>query len=330
MLLNDEHFRNFVRISKSFSFSNATPHILKVENTVIRPYIGDTLYSMLDTAYDGGDGYDTMSAEELDLLAHAQPVIANLAMWLLTPLLNVQINDSGIQASHTDTLKPAFDWQVKKYEKAIMNTGFDALEALILFLEEMQAIYPDWESSLASNKSRDLFINGATEFDKYISINSSRRLFTLFKPSLSRIERDLIKGILGAALYNEIKSEILTDSLSANNQLLLEDLQLIQGHSGYAQALMDLSVIVDEQGIHLLENDFSNNVDRLGPAESAKVNSLINLHQGYSRTAQDRLVAFLQENAGTYPLFEESEYYIDPESEDEDFVDDPESGILDF
>ncbi|GEM_PF-3729416 len=318
LLINETDFKENVKVAAALKFKPFETSIRKIQRKMLLPIFGQGLFDELVTAYEG-----TPSDVQKEVLQMIHPILANLALWLSAAGNNILWTDSGAQAKHSGDMKPAFQWQVKDAKKQYMDTGFDAIDELILFLEENKATYPTW---ITHTETRSRLINTALEFSQYVTIK--RRLFEDLKPIISRVERDTITELLGATLYIQIKAQLLTDAgLNAANQNLLTDLQVVTAHLSYAQAVKELPVIIDETGVNLYNNAFSGNYEGTEPADSGRVHAIVSQHEQFAHIASTRLIKFLNANASTYADFTKSDHYIDPE---EDEFDESESSIIDL
>lgn len=315
MLINEDDFLKIINVSGSFDFDKITTQIRSIERELKKTYLGAAIYDELDDAY---------AAEPTDnqqnLLDLIHPVIGHLAMWKAADLLNIDITDKGFQASHSSDKKPAFDWQVRNAKAALRRTGYAALEELLTYLEENQDTYPNWELSLASDNNRDLIINSAKEFNEVITCD--RNLFVMLRPFQKHVLRSVIKPLLGADLYAYLMENIRTDAFDPDILVLMEDLKIITAHYTYADALSELPILVDEEGVHFLNSAFSGNFTGKEPAASSIISNSISNHQRKAQSAVETLICFLNENVADYPLFETSSNYEDPAAEEEETDDD--------
>jgi hypothetical protein len=321
MLINNEDFQKSVKVSGAFEFSQVETEINSVQRNVIKFHLGATLHDELETAYAA-----VPTEDQTKLLNLIHPVLSRLSLWMATDILNVHITDNGFQSSHSGDMKPAFEWQVRNAKNTLRKTGFSALEELLAFLEENQDTYPDWESSEASNNSRDLIINSAKAFSDFVTVD--RNVFALICPLQKRIMRVTIKELLGTDLYDDIMTDIKTGAPNPDNLVLMEDLSVIAAHASYAEALEDLPVIVDGEGVHFFNSAFSGNFSGKEPGDKSYIHQLVSKNKGIAKSAYENLVCFLNENTDTYPLFLTSGNYTAPVAEDdEEEEEDDDSGI---
>lgn len=321
MLINSSDFHKSINVSGSFDFDKLITSIKSIERSLLIPYLGQDLYDDLNTAYQAQP-----SASQQTLLDLIHPILAYLSVWKSADILNVDITAKGFQANHSSDKKPAFEWQVRNAKSNLRKLGYAALEELLIFLEENEDKYPAWESSQASDNNRDLIIKTAKEFSESIRID--RSMFQLLRPYQLRIQRNLIRSLLGKELYMDIMESIRLDAPTPEHAAILPDMKNIVAHSVYADALVDLPVIVDEEGIHFFSNAFSGNFSGKETADKSYLNTMISKHERISSRYADELTAFLNENILDYPLFVNSTSYENPDDDIDDDIDETALGII--
>lgn len=323
MLIDETDFKKQLPVSMSLSFENVKPDLRRVELRHIKKVLGKPLYDSLSSSYADGGG--SPSAQEIAILDYIQPAIANLGFMLYLDKGNVLVDDNGISSIHHEDKKPAFEWQVENLRKSTRKAGFDAIDDLISFLEENANSYATWESSV----SRELFINSAIQFQEYVDIKESRGMLLTMLPIMRRIEKREIQGVLCAELYSEIKTQITADSISLMNSKLMDDIRGATAHMTWSKALKELAVIIDDDGIHLLNSSFSGTIRALREAETNRLDAIgrehLDIANGYLKSLND----YLQNNADDYPLFKSSSCFVDKSTDEVDeFVNDAYSGIV--
>lgn len=310
MLINETHLKAQLPVAKAFTFDLLKPDLRRAEIRYIKPALGTTLYNALVTAYgtDGAD-YDSMSADDKALMDYIFPCLAQLGVSLYLPKGNVTITDNGVMATHSETMKPAFEWQVKQVIREYMFGGYDALEDMLLYLEENAATYTDWDSS----EARELMVQNADQYQEYVNIGNKRRIYNLLKPVIRRVQRN-VASVASEDLYDELVTQMKADTLTANNMKLIRDVRGYVAHQTYAEALDELGVIVDDEGVHLLNTAFASTVNARTPAETERLENIKLRHESIAKGYLKDLDDYLQTNADDYPLFKASDQYITDDS----------------
>ena len=311
MLLNETDFKAQLPVSVNISWGKISPDSRRAGLKYIKPILGKDLFSILEAAYES----DTLDADQEALMDYIKPAHAHLAAWLSVPKTNITHGNQGVQSSHSGDSKPAFEWQVEDYEESLLQNGFDALDELIEYLESVaDTDFPDWLDSEGCTLVRSNVINSAAVFTQYVpKLKGSRYLFVYLRSILSRVERVIIPAVTDKALYNEIKSQILTNTLSAANLELMPYVQEAVAHRAWAEAMTELNFSTDGEGVYLLNNTFAGTVKAKQFAELERVESIKHHHLQISEEQTKLLFDYLVENVDSYPLFEDGSTY-DPDT----------------
>lgn len=324
MLLNEIDLKAEVPISQGFAYDKMVPDIRRVGLNYIRPILGKDLYSVISTSYAA----ETMTDDEAALHEYIKPAVAHLAVAQFVPKGNLHLGNNGLQAQHSSDSKPAFEHQVLALQRSLTGNGFDALDELIIYLESVtNTDFPDWLTSEGCTLVRNNFINSALDYNDHVpKIKRSRYLFEQVKPVMTRLEKKLIKSVVGNELYDLLKAEIQADGLSAVNAELVTKIAPAVAHLSWAESLVELSLMVDQEGVHMLNNTFSGTNRAKQPADPQAVTQSMEHHRNLGNGALEDLRAFLVENLSDYPLYEASSAYM-PEQTGVTFMNDPESGV---
>lgn len=304
---NIEELTGFVPIMESFDFKLVLPDVERAEKKWIIPIIGKEQYQELQDYYDDG-GYDPEADDDTNaLLKIVRAPIAQLAFFLYAPKGNVNVGSSGIQQTHTENSKPAFQWATDQMLQSYFEGGMEGLDVLQDFLNEHIEDYDVWNTSDAFKAARELFINTSKEFDKHFSINSSRRTFMAMRHIMKRHNDITIKTLLGKELFDEIKEQVIDDDVSDENELLLEIIRPAIAHLTISDAVTELGLKIDEFGITVTNSNTSSSTQNLQarlPAPADMTNDLHRKEKTIGEQFLAELRAFLEENADDYPLYE--------------------------
>ena len=311
----------FVPVMKSFDFDLVQPDIERAEEKWIIPIMGQAMYDELYEAYNTS----TLTADETLLLKAARKPLAQLAFYLYAPKGNVNVGSSGIQQTHTENSKPAFQWASDQMLQSYFDGGYEGLDALQAFLDAHKDDFTTWATSDEYSESKELFVNTPKEFNKHFSINNSRRTFMAMRHILKRHNDLTIKDLLGADLWDEIKEQVIDEDVDAENETLLTYIRPALVHLTVMDALTELSVKFDEFGITIAVPSTSSTTQNLQARQPAATGMLNDLHRKEKLYAEKQLVdlrAYLEANVATYPLYVE----IDEDEDPTEFENDDESG----
>jgi len=159
-----------------------------------------------------------------ELLPYCQLALANFGYWLAIDKLNVNVGNAGITVASTASLVPASKERIDRLRESVKQSGYDALEEIIKFLEKNIDNYPEWKDSDAYSYNKQFFINNADEFYKTIHKQITRLQFLAIKEFIALAEIE-IKGVVCVDLFTELKTQILSGEISDPNKVLLENIQ---------------------------------------------------------------------------------------------------------
>ena len=220
-----EQFCAHVRVNVSGTdLENIEPDLNLVETQRLRPLLGPALYNDLQALSDAdleallAKGNPDVRSELLRLVQRAA---ANLAMVEYMPLLQVLISDSGVNLAGGKT---AFQWQIKDLKTGFTRKGYNALEEVLEYLDSHidAPALAAWGMSTAAVATHQYLLATARQFSEHYAIGDSRLTYLALLPTLRKVERFDLAPALGAALYAELKEQLIDRDLSADNAELLD------------------------------------------------------------------------------------------------------------
>lgn len=314
LITTTEEIKKYISVNMSTEIRTIKPYIKQAETKFIRPLLGDLLFARLQEYYNGSGSSSSSSGSAImdELLEKVQLPLIYYAYHLYAPIGAVMISDSGIHISVHDNKKTAFEWQVDKVEKSILNTAFDFSEYLLEWLETEIDEFEEWFESDAYTESHDLFINKAKDFNKEFEINNSRLLFVKLKPIIKSIENKFIVKTISSELAKEIKSQIVSGKVKDKNQLVLDLIKPALAHLTMARALTELSVDILPDAVS--EKIIGTNIT-MNAKNAVSPQKLYALKEELTNDGNAEIKAlqeFLDNNADDYLLYKDSSIYKDP------------------
>jgi len=186
-----------------------------------------------------------------ELLQLVQGAAANLAMVHYLPFVQVHIDSTGV-ALLVD--KTAFQWQINDLKGAFTALGYTALEDVLRYLEAHREA-PElaaWATSPAAARSRRHFLATATEFSLHYDIADSRLTYLALLATLRKVEAFHLEPVLGTSYYQALKGELLTGTLSADSQLVLDEyLRPALAHLVVAKAVPEVGLTFQGSSLQL-------------------------------------------------------------------------------
>lgn len=301
--------------TENFEFDAIKPYIQNAEIDFIIPAIGQSQYDDLNDAYTAATSESDLSSENQRLLQYIRRPLANYAFLLYIPFGNVNIGKSGFSVTENDTTKIASQWRIEDLKSACMRDSFMGMERLLLMMETYKSDYSLWTASTSYSVYKEGFINNATDFQLYVDIKESRMLFTKLRPMMMRVEPECILPITGQALYDEIKSQVVSGSITTANKKALALIKSAVANITISESLRMQTVSWTDNGLQLISTSSSLTQVNESPVDEQKIDLIKNEFRALGMRDLDKLKKFLYDNHADYPLYEADDtVYVAPSS----------------
>jgi hypothetical protein len=313
LFVDIDELARFVKVSTNMDIATLVPFIEEAEISFMNELIGEQ-YDLLQTDYEDNAG-DTgaMNVDLAALLPYVQRPLAYHAMFLATIQLGVKVGNIGITHERHDKGEPAPKWKVDKLEAHYLRNGDLYAEKLLEFLEENASPtkYSTWYASDKNTINDGLILRTAKIAVKHVDIEqAARRIFIRMKKRVRLIESTYIKQLICKEQYDEIVTQIKTDSLSVNNQALSEYLEPIIAKMALHQTLPSLRLHLSGDGITIFSSSDST-ISRQAASHTEVKGLMMDLRSGDFGYEKDIEIAkeYIDDNIDTYPLIKNSSCY---------------------
>lgn len=291
--------RQYIRVNINFMPNLLLPSELDAQD-IVSKIIGKAQYEDLLTAYTNS----TLSTEQTKLLPYVQRTMVALTFLIYADEGQLEISASGININVSQERKTAFQWQITELKKQQKKRGFTALENLLMFLQNSNVgTYPIWENSPERAEHLKFFINNSQTFSQNYQIRNDFSLFLFLRETLEDVEEKYILPIIGKQLFDEIKVQILTNTVSATNKELLKLINRACAWKTIGQAIPKLVGYVDEFGITDEYTSMILDANAKNPSTNEVLSLKLRTIEQESETYISKLNDYLIANAGQYPLF---------------------------
>jgi hypothetical protein len=304
-------FRAGLPVNVSSSVELLEAAIGSAERKHVLPVLGRAQYQELLAAYEAED----LSEVQAGLLKLVQVATANLAYAPYITIAQLQIDDQGIRIASDENNKTAFQWQIDDLREYLAETGYQALEDVLGFLDEHKDEFPLWAQSAAYTYNKQLLLNSATDFNTHYNIGGSRRTFLALLSIIGREEVFSIEPVLSAEFCAALRAEIQTGTVSDDTQAVLRLLHPALANFTVAEAIGELSVDLSGGGLVVRElavGGANNRTKRQAPDNLLAVKR--DQARANGRTYLQKLLALLNAKASetVYPEFFTSSAYVAP------------------
>jgi len=288
----------------NFEFDKLSPFIERAERELLIPFIGQAQYDELNDAYTAETDENDLYPALLKLLKYARQPVAHGGFLLYIPFGNLNIGKSGFSVTETSDTKIASQWRIEDMKSESRASYFSGIESMLTMMETDYTQYPEWVGCNEYCTYKEGFVNTAIAFQEYVDINQSRMLFTKVKPTMKRLEIDAIKSVIGEALFNEIKTQILNRNVSANNSRLMVFISRCICNFTIGESLRMRTVSWTDHGLQLISTSSSLTQVNEASMDLPRLEVIRSEFISIGKKAQQDLRDYLYANASTYPLFE--------------------------
>ncbi len=280
---NTEQLREYVPVTEAFNFKEIKPILETVSVKYLRNDFGIGKPMFDSILQDFNDGYNALPDAKKKLIHHIRHVVSKMAMSQYVSFGVINIGKDGISNIVKENRDPIKKWQKDQLEAKFMNEGFDAIDILLMFLEENKADYSIWALSNAYTLTKDQFVNSVQEFNYHFTLVQSRRTFLFLKPFIRRAGDFHIKEIMGQTLHDTIKAQINTGTVTPENKQLVNVIQPAVTNLAIRTALDQLLIKITDNGIQVITN--ASNTDNSIESQSLSEIHLKRLKEGAESAA---------------------------------------------
>lgn len=278
----------------------------RVERAYLLPRLGKALFTSFTASYKAAasDAAFGTSQEKL-LLDYCRRVIGPLFCYHFAAKTDAKVSNSGVQRMETATSKTAYQYQTTRYREENWEEGQDAIEQLLLFLEDNTDTFTSWATSDEFKAYRGLFIQTASEFNSLYPSPAPQRNFHALRPKMVDVEENIIRPFLGDALYADLKEKAILESpgyTDEQKQLIAKLKKAIAYHT-VEFSVPFLSVKITAAGISIVASaSFSSNdqENTRSGADHKTISDLVNSCNHSARMWLKNAADYLLANSETF------------------------------
>lgn len=301
LINNVEELKKYVSVIATSEIESIKPYIRLAQRNYLLPILGSAFIASMETAYQETEPLDEKDQMALNLM---QEVLANLAVMHALPVLSVNIGTNGIMVVKNDQMAPASQWRTVQVLESLAEVGFKAIDALLSLLEEEKAHFTLWANDPVYDVYTQYFIRSAAEFNAYYNIKDSRFLFHTISYCMRRVETFEIKAALGAALFEELKSQDQAGTIDGYFKTLLQDfIKPATALFTVAKALQERLITMTAGNVALKFSGSHENMDESRPPLLNELNQTIASIREDARTYTALAAEFIAAQPDTFLPF---------------------------
>ena len=239
-------------------FNRLKPHIENAENSFIKPLLGLDMYNALQTLYATEQSLEPTESETIrrELMQKVQFAIIHLAFHVGFDFLNVSVTDAGFQRIETERTKGLYKYQEDSIKAFFAETGFNALDDVLLFLEVNIGSFAEFAESENYPKLKKAFLPNVDAIENIpFNIHRSRLIFLALQPAISYIEDTSIRPLLGKVIYETVKTEMAKAEPDIKVRLLLDYIRKPLIYLASAMLMEETGATLGDKGLYFTKNE---------------------------------------------------------------------------
>lgn len=302
---NLDEIRPFIAVGSGTEFARLKPHIQNAESNFIYPILGNDLTTKIQQSFDQTEPPVEPYSEKLpELLWLTQKAIIHLTYWIGFQVLNASISDGGFKRTESEKQKSLFKYQEDELKEYFKTTGFNALDDILIFIENNISEFPDFVNSESWTIRKTNFIPDTKSFDQIVFINNCRLTFLRLNSYMKLIEDFYMIPILGQPLFDELKAEIIKKEPSEKSLKILPYIQKPMAFFASAFLMEETGADLLDKGLYFESKTagFLSNENKQ-PAQQEMIISLTKRNRLFAENYLERLKSFIRSNPEDFPEF---------------------------
>lgn len=307
-----------------FEIDELEPHIRFAESRYAKKLISAAQYDTLITKLYN----NTLNEPEQELVERLRQPIARLAVLYHIPEANLSMTGNGILVKKTETAVPASQFRIEELMRSHRLQAYQLFDDVVEWLEDNTATFVDYASSTErSTRTNGILITPA-QFQKAYGFQVSSVVFYIIQDWIRRTELNVLRKAVGDAFYADLiaesQKEAAGDAIDTNYTTVLRLSQESMAHWAMINAIPELSINIDHDGISILDNTYNNHTKNNRRQVGNEVITERSHHAELE--ANDRLSDLLatlnaEASDAKFANFFNSDHYEDPSMDSEDWRD---------
>jgi hypothetical protein len=285
-------------------FNRIKSHIENAENRYIKPLLGFEMYDALEALYKADESQTPTDDEKLrrELLGKIQFATIYLAFYIGFDFLNVSVTDAGFQRMETERTKGLYKYQEDAIKAFFAETGFNALDDVLTFLELNIDSFEEFMTSENFNKLITSFLPTVKVVEEIpFNIHRSNLIFLALKPSIAYIEDTAIRPVLGETIYATVKTEMANEVIDTKVLKLLPYIRKPLIYLASTMLMEETGATLYDKGLYFEKNEDQQRAKTVkAPATEQHIAVLVSRNRVIGNSYLEMLKAHLLENWPEY------------------------------
>ena len=200
---NGKEIGAYVPTSASLSYEKMESSLQSAEDLFLTPLLGSTMMEVIEGIYDTES--DERPDEEQKLLTLAQRAEANMAFFYDFDALQLRITDQGFQRQGSEDWQQAYKYQEDRLREGFKTKGFNAIDALLDYLDENVATFTEYEDAPAYADRAKAIVKNTAETQQWVNIGHSALVFRRFAAEFPAVEETVLRNCMGTTFYEQLR-----------------------------------------------------------------------------------------------------------------------------
>ena len=301
---NVNEIKTILPIGVGNDFNRLKPHIENAENRYVKPLLGFDIYNQLSELYITQESHEPDETEilHLELLRKVQFATIHLAFYIGFDFLNISVTDAGFQRIETERTKGLFKYQEDAIKTFFAETGFNALDDILTFLDLNIEFFEQFMNSENFNKLITSFLPNVKTIEEIpFNIHRSNLIFLALKPSVAYVEDTAIRLVLGETIYATVKSEMANEVVAAKVRVLLDYIRKPLIYLASAMLMEETGATLGDKGLYFAKNEDQQRAKFVKePATAERITVLVKRNRLIGNNYIEMLKAHLLKNWPDY------------------------------
>jgi hypothetical protein len=313
VLISDiDEVKQHVRVT--YDDMNECPNFERSTIKYLVPILGTKLLDSLQEAYDG----DTTITIQDSLISLCQGVMVPFAYADELSNMLQGISANGLIIPVAENSRTPYKWEFNEMREALLTKGYEAQEALIVFLMEHESDFTDWQDSPYNNPNGFNLIRNGKQLAEVVGIVQPHRCYMQLLPLFKTHAARYIKNALGAEYYDAFSSRVSggVDALDEYETQLLPIIQECAARKALQFAAVELTMRFSGNGFTVVNNLVDQSEEGRQTAGMDKLGMFKEDCEKLATELMGVAKKLMNENASDtiFPEYYVSSYYTSPDS----------------
>ena len=292
-------FKGFVsgHINQTVELASLEADIHTAGQRHIVPLLGAADYTALVTAHANSN----LNPSQTGLLPYVRRALAHLAQYEYSATASVQMGESGLFRTESDTHKSAYRYQEKAYREKALADGYQALEEMLRFLSNNQGNYSTWAASEEGQAHLNGLLNYAADFRRVGVAEVDRYTYECLRPIINTVQEFAVQALLPATFWAGYMTRYKAGQLTTQEKELLRRQRLAIANWTLQEAIALHQVQqVGNRVVVVEEFGEQSQVNRTAPVlTNAMLSSMA--HRAVTAVYTNSWITYIRSNAGSFP-----------------------------